>query len=387
VTNDLLIINARLVTPGGVIEYGWISCRNGRIRALGSGDGPFEEDMETINAEGFTVMPGFIDVHVHGGGGYEAMDATPDALRGMARFYAQHGVTSFLATTWTDTRERITAALKAIAEVKGPQEGGATILGAHLEGPYLNPEKCGAQNVDYIRRAARDEAMEWLDLNVIKLVALAPEYVENHWLIEECQRRGIVLSAAHTSATYEDMCEAVNMGLRQTTHTYNAMNGLNHRSPGAVGAAMVLDEINCELICDNIHVHPVSMKVLADAKGPDKIIIITDAVRGSGMPEGDYQIDERVVTIRDGAVRLPNGTLAGSILTFEEGVRNFMRATGWPLEAASRSASLTAARALRIDDRKGSLAAGKDADLVMVDEDIAVHLTVAQGQVVYRSGI
>ncbi|MFO7320787.1 MAG: N-acetylglucosamine-6-phosphate deacetylase [Chloroflexota bacterium] len=383
---QLKLTNVRIVAPSGIIERGWLLSRDGQIAALGAGDGP-ETNAEVIDGGGRMLLPGFIDIHVHGGAGHEAMDATPDALRGMARFYAQHGVTAFLATTWTDTNARINAALETIVEMQGPQEDGATLLGAHVEGPFLNPERGGAQNNNYIRRATRDEALPWLDHGIVRLLALAPEYPENHWLIEECVRRNIVVSAAHTAATYEQMRRAVDLGVTQTTHTYNAMTGLHHREPGTLGAAMSIDALTCELIADNIHVHPVAMGILAKVKGPDRIILVTDAVRGAGMADGEYQIDERTVVVRDGAVRLPDGTLAGSTLTMERALKNYIAATGLPLVEAVKASSSNAARALRIDGRKGSLLPGKDADLTLLDDDFNVCLTVAEGRIVYRNGV
>ncbi|MBZ0305810.1 MAG: amidohydrolase family protein, partial [Anaerolineae bacterium] len=207
----MLIKNAQIVTPAGLIPQGWMRVEGQKILQLAAGDSP--ENEAAIDAQGNYLLPGFIDVHVHGGVGYEAMDATPEAIQNMAQFYARHGVTAFLATTWTDTRKRIQAALENIAALAGTQPDGATLLGAHVEGPYLNPEKCGAQNLSYIRRADREEALAWLDLDVVRLLALAPEYEENHWLIEACARRGITVSAAHTSARYADMQKAVSLGL------------------------------------------------------------------------------------------------------------------------------------------------------------------------------
>ena len=378
--------NVRLVAPSGIIEHGWLTMRGGRIGALGGGDPPVTNG-EVIDGQGHTLLPGFIDIHVHGGAGFEAMDATPDALRGMARFYAQHGVTAFLATTWTDSSQRVTAALDAICELMGAVDGGASILGAHVEGPYINAERGGAQNTHYIRRAMRDEALGWLDSGVVRLMALAPEFPENEWLIEECVRRGIVVSAAHTTATYDQMRRAVDLGVTQTTHTYNAMTGLHHRDPGTLGAAMALSALSCELIADTIHVHPVAMAILAKVKGPEHILLITDAMRGAGLADGEYQIDERTCVVRDGAVRLPDGTLAGSTLTMERALKNFIAATGWPLEMAWKASSLNAARQLRIDARKGSLTPGKDADVVLLDDDYNVRLTAAEGRVVWRDGV
>jgi len=373
------------MTPTAQIERGWLLTRDQSIAAVGWGDPPENTDAQVIDAAGQTLLPGFIDVHVHGGAGTEAMDATRDALCTMAQFYAKHGVTSFLATTWTDSRTRIQAALEAIAAAQGHQPNGATILGAHIEGPYLNPARCGAQSTTYIRRADQEEALAFLDTGVVRLMALAPEYPENHWLIRECVRRGITVSAAHTAATYQDMQAAVTMGLMQGTHTGNAMTGLHHREPGTLGAVLTMPEIRAELIADNIHIHPAVMHLIYLAKGVNGVILITDAIRGAGMPDGEYRLDDRTVTIKDGIVSLPNGTLAGSTLTMDRAVRNFMAATGEPLSAIWQTSSLNAARAIGISARKGSLEAGKDADLVLVDKDINVALTVAEGQIVYQA--
>jgi N-acetylglucosamine-6-phosphate deacetylase len=381
---DILIINADLVTPSHVISKGWLLIREGKIAALGAGEQPSIEGAATLDAGGRTLLPGFIDVHVHGGAGCEAMDAEPDGLRKMAAYYAQHGVTSFLATTWTDSHDRIARALEAIAELIGPQPDGATLLGAHVEGPYLNPDRCGAQSTTHIRRAAPDETLPLLDIGGIRLLALAPEYPENHWLIRECVRRGITVSAAHTAANYEQMQAAVQMGVRQTTHTFNAMTGLHHREPGTVGAALTLPELSCELIADTIHVHPAVMQILYAAKGRDGVILITDAIRGAGMPDGDYPIDDRVVHIMNGTARLSDGTLAGSTLTMDRALYNLMQATSKPLAELWPTSSLNAARAIGVSARKGSLEIGKDADLVLVDDEINIQMTIAEGRVVFQ---
>ncbi len=383
---SLLLTNAELVIPAARIPRGWLLAREGKIAALGWGDAPENIDAEMHDAGGKTVLPGFIDIHVHGGAGSEAMDATRDALETMAHFYAQHGVTAFLATTWTDARANVQAALECIAAATGRQPDGATMLGAHIEGPYLNPARCGAQSTTYIRRAERDEALAFLDTGCVKLMALAPEYTENHWLIRECVRRGITVSAAHTAATYEQMRAAVEMGLRQTTHTGNAMTGLHHREPGTLGAALTFPEIRAELIADNIHIHPAVMQIIYRCKGADGLILISDAIRGAGMPDGEYSIDERTVTIKDGTVKLPDGTLAGSTLTMERALRNLIAATGETLENLWQTSSLNAARAIGVSAQKGSLEAGKDADFVLVDDSINVLLTVAEGRIVYRAG-
>ncbi len=381
----LLFSNVEIMTPTRRVERGWLFVEAGKIAALGDGAPPEGFDATVIDGSGRTLLPGFVDVHVHGGAGAEAMDASPEALRTMAQFYARHGVTAFLATTWTDTRSRIRAALEAIAESVGQQPDGATLIGAHVEGPYISEERPGAQSPVNIRRADRDEALAMLDLGVVRLMALAPEFPENHWLIRECVRRGITVSAAHTSATYADMRRAVELGVTQATHTCNAMTGLHHREPGTLGAVLTLPEITAELIADNVHVHPAVIDVIYRCKGADHLILITDAIRGAGMPDGDYPIDERTITIKDGTVRLPDGTLAGSTLTMERALSNLLAATGAALTDVWQTSSLNAARSAGISARKGSLELGKDADLVLIDANVNVHLTVAEGRIVYRS--
>lgn len=385
----LLIHNARLLTPNRPELAGWLLVERGQIQALGFGSTPdFSEDasLRSLDARGNRLLPGFIDLHVHGAMGHELMDASASGLEEMARFYASHGVTSFLATTWTASRSSILKALQLVEELQGSTQGGATLLGAHLEGPYLNPARCGAQDAGQIRRAEKEEALEFLDTGVIRLLALAPEFGENVWLIEECVRRGITVSAAHTNASYEQMQKAVEHGVTQLTHSYNAMRGLGHREVGTIGAAMAFPQIECELIADNIHVHPAAQKILVDVKGPSGVILVTDAVRAAGLPEGEYRLDERSIQIRDGAVRLPDGTLAGSVLTMEKALQNMQLATGRALSEIWAMSSLNAARAIGVSSQKGSLEVGKDADLVLLDEQFNVNLTVAQGEIVYSNG-
>ena len=389
--NRLLIYNANLLTRSGVLNPGWLLTAGKTIHALGSGAQPESDALQQarqIDARGATLMPGFVDLHVHGGNGHDAMDASPEGLRVMARFYAQHGVTSFLATTWTASREATLAVLETIAGVTGSITGGATLLGAHLEGPYLNPAKCGAQDVRMIRRASQSEAKEFLDTGCIRLIALAPEYPENLWLIDACSHRGITVAAGHTAAGYEEMRVAVQHGLSQVTHCFNGMQGFGHRDLGTVGAAMAIPELDCELIADNIHVHPAAQKILLDVKGLNRVILVTDAIRAAGLPDGEYAFGDRNVSLRSGAVRLPDGSLAGSVLTMEKALGNLCRAAGKSIEAAWQISSLNAARAIGIASTKGSLEIGKDADMVLLDEEHKVILTVVEGRPVFdRLGI
>ncbi len=383
-----LIHNARLFTPNHPGLMGWLLIERGLIRALGFGNTPdFSHDasIPSLDAQGNNLLPGFIDLHVHGAMGHEAMDASPSGLEQMARFYASHGVTSFLATTWTANRASIMKALELVEEMQGRIRGGSTLLGTQLEGPYLNPTRCGAQDVNLIRRAEKEEALEFLESGVIRLLALAPEFAENLWLIDECVQRGITVSAAHTTANYEQMQRAVAHGVTHLTHSYNAMQPLGHRELGTIGAAMAFPQMSCELIADNIHVHPAAQKILVDVKTPSGVILVTDAIRAAGLSDGDYRLDERSVHIQDGAVRLLDGTLAGSVLTMERALQNVCFATGRALAEMWITSSLNAARAIGISAQKGSLEVGKDADLVLLDESFNVRSTIVQGEVVFSN--
>lgn len=385
------IINAKIVTPEQVIEHGSISVDGTYISRVEKGTFTAKTNTNHIDAHGLTLVPGFIDLHVHGSAGADTMDATPEALQTMSSFFATRGVTRFLATTWTDTATNITAALKNIEtfldlQTQQHEKTGAQLLGAHLEGPYLNPTKGGAQNNKLIRRVDQTEATAFLDKGVIRLVSLAPEFSENHWLISECKKRGIPVSAAHTAASYEEMRKAVDLGLTQTTHTFNAMTPLHHREPGTVGSALSIDNLHCELICDFIHVHPVVVNILYRCKGLEKIILITDAMRAAGMPAGEYPLTPDVnVQVDETGVHLPDGNLAGSNLTMDRALRNFMQATGTPIELAWRAASLNAAQALGVDQEFGSIEVGKRADFVLLNEQHEVQATIVDGQLVYSN--
>ena len=380
---DLLITNAHIYAEGNVSNT-WLAIRDGKIDAYGRGEPPTDA-AKVIDAAGQHLLPGFVDIHVHGGDNADTMDAKPESIQQMARFYARHGVTSFLATTWTDNRENITAALENVASCLGPQPDGATLRGVHLEGPYLNPNKSGAQSTQHIRTADRAEANQWLDLDVIRVVSLAPEYTENHWLIEECAKRGITVSAAHTNASYEDMTQAVSLGVSHCTHTFNAMSGLHHRRPGVVGAALSIPELTCEIIADNIHVHPAVQRLLWNAKHFQNVVLVTDAIRAAGMPDGDYPIDERTVQVREGVAQLEDGTLAGSTLTMDAALRNFLKAMGSSLDLVYEAATLTPARVAGIADVTGSIELGKDADLVLLNDKQCVQATIIHGVIVYKA--
>ncbi|HZQ78917.1 MAG TPA: N-acetylglucosamine-6-phosphate deacetylase [Acidimicrobiia bacterium] len=389
----LLVSGATVVAADGLWAPGWLAAAGGRIQALGPGEAPGGVRAEVgalgvvVDGRGGVLLPGFVDVHVHGGDGADVMDADVDGLRRLARFHAAHGVTAVLPTTWAAPAAALEAAVAAVAEAAGPVEGGATILGAHLEGPWINPARAGAQDPAGIRRPDPAEARRLLAIGggAVRLVALAPELPGADEVIRECVGRGVAVAAGHTEAGWDEMVAAVAAGVRHVTHTFNAMAGLGHREPGTAGAALALPELRCELIADGHHVHPGAMAVLARAKGPGGVVLVSDAVRAAGLPEGEVDLGGRAAQHCCGAVRLADGRLAGSVLTLDVALRRFAAATGWGWGDLARAGAGNAAEALGLSS-KGRLAAGADADLVLLGEGGAgdVLLTVAEGRIVHR---
>jgi len=387
--DKILFQNARVFSPTTVFEPGWLLVEGRSIAALGNDSPPaaiLADDLQVIDAQGLDLLPGFIDMHVHGALGHDVMDASQDGLQAIARHLAQHVVTSFLAATWTAPDAEISRALEAIRKVYGQIAGGATLIGAYLEGPYLNPNRAGAQVHSQIRSASdRETAQKFLADEMVRVVVLAPENPENLWMIEECTRNGITVSAGHTAATYEEMQVAVSHGVRHLTHCFNAMGALHHRQPGVVGAGLTMPELRCELIADNIHVHPAAQQILFQAKGAYGMLLVSDSTRASGLPDGEYDHDQRKVIVMGDSVRLTDGTLAGSLLNLDQALKNFSANVRRPLSEIWPVVSLTPARAIGIAHQKGVLEAGHDADLVLLDADLNVRTTMAEGRIVYQA--
>lgn len=371
----------RLVLHDRIEREARVLIEGGKIRAIATHmDAP--AGAAVIDARGHLVLPGFIDIHVHGAMDADAMDATPEALDVMARFFAQHGVTAFLPTTMTAPREHIQAALHNVKRAMNAPHmpGAAHILGAHIEGPFVNPKRCGAQPVAFMRPAHPDEYCAWFESGAVKLITVAPEVDGVMRLIEDAQRFGVAVALGHTDATYAQAQAAFAAGANQATHTYNAMRDLHHREPGTLGAVLANDAVYAQLICDNVHVHPAAMAVLYKCKGADHLAVITDAMEATGLGDGDFTLGAHRVFVREGVARLSNGALAGSTLTMDAAFRNIIAATGCSPAEASRMCSHTPACAIGLGDRKGKIAPGYDADLVILDRDFHVVRTIVGGQ-------
>jgi N-acetylglucosamine-6-phosphate deacetylase len=376
VNQDLLIVNARIVTPQGIVEQAWLHIRDGLIAEIGSGQPPELPNTNTFDAQGASLLPGFIDVHVHGGGGYDFMDTDLAGFAAITKFHAAHGTTGLLATTLTASREHLTAVLELAHTFKQESMPYAQVLGVHLEGPFVNVKWKGAQNPDHIVPPQPEWLEDWVERfpGTIKIQTLAPESEGALAYIRQLVGHGIIPSCGHTDATYDQIVAAADCGLRHAVHTFNAMKPLHHREPGTVGAVLSDDRIVAEVIADGHHVHPAAIKIITRTKGTDNVILVTDAMAAAGMPDGDYDIGGLPVHMKCGVARLKeNDSLAGSTLTIIAAVRYLTREVGVPLEDASRMASANPARQLGIEELTGSIEAGKRADLVLLDNELEIR--------------
>lgn len=377
------IINGKIITEDGILENSSILFDN-KINHIINTDKLNEYDLEKlIDAKGKYVSPGFIDVHIHGSGGSDTMDGGIEDIVKISSTICQNGVTAFLPTTMTMSRDEIYNALECIRECMEMKLKGAKVLGAHLEGPFINEKYKGAQNPKFIQKPNYDFVQDYLD--VIKIITLAPEMDENHEFMEKLKAyTDIVLSIGHTNATYEEAVDGIEKGITHATHIFNAMTPLHHRKPGVVGAVLGND-VNCEIIADTVHVHPGLFQLLVNVKGKDRLVLITDSMRAGCMRCGEYDLGGQKVIVDETSARLEDGTLAGSILTLNVALKNMYKHTNLKIHELVKMASLNGARELKIDNLKGSLKEGKDADITIFDSKFDVYLTIVEGKTVYNN--
>jgi N-acetylglucosamine-6-phosphate deacetylase len=365
-----LRLQGHILTPQGWLR-GELAQQGGRIGAVA---GQPVTEAEVLGSRLPVLLPGFIDLHVHGGGGHDTM-AGGDAIPAIARVHARHGTTALLATTMTAPRADIEAALRALApHVAQRPAGGARVLGVHLEGPYLNPERLGAQP-DFAATATLAEVLALHALAPLKLITLAPEVPGHLELIVALRGHGFVVQIGHTAGAYEDGVAALQAGATGFTHLFNAMTGLHHRDPGMAGAALAHAE-RAEIIPDLLHVHPGAIRVALRAI--PGLYCVTDSTAAAGMPDGTYRLGRQTVTKCLGGVRLGDGTLAGSTLTMDQALRNLV-GLGLSLAEASRRTATLAAQHLGMADR-GVLAPGAWADIVSMDADLRLRRVWVEGE-------
>ncbi len=373
------IVNGRILLPDAEVHSKALLYDEAIIGIVDEADARREAD-EVLDANGAYVAPGLIDVHIHGYGGDDVSDDDPAGVRRMSEKLLENGVTSFLPTTLTvgwDTLKSVCGHMRVLArESQRPEYPGAEILGVHLEGPFINPERKGAQNPEYILPPDADKVLPFAD--IVKLITLAPEMPGGYDCIRTLkQQSDIAISMGHSSAAFDQAMTGIGLGVTRATHLFNAMSPLHHRDPGVVGAALNSD-VYTELIADTFHVNKGIYPMLAKTKG-SKLVLITDALRSAGMPDGEYENGGQVFVLKGIECRLRDGTIAGSVLRLNQGVRHFRDYGGVTMAQAVRAASLSAAESVGLAETKGSLTPGKDADITLLNDDCGVLKTIVRG--------
>ena len=373
----LVLKDGEIYTPEEVIK-GNILIEEGKIKEIGDFTPP--TGAELIDLEGKIVAPGFIDVHTHGLGGYDAMDGR-SAIEEISALLPRYGVVGFLPTGVASSHQ---ALLNFLRDVKEAKRRGAKILGPHLESPYISMEKRGAQPPEAIRPVNMREIEELIEAGV-KMVTIAPEVEGALEAIKRLKDAGVIVSLGHSNASWEEALKGINAGISKATHTFNAMPSLHHRNPGCVGLTLVDERVACEVIADFIHLHPIIVKLVIKAKGKDKVILITDSASYAGLPDGEYKwMDGRIVVKKEGRISFKDApdVLAGSTLTLDQAVRN-VASLGFPLKDVIQMASLNPAREAGLEGM-GRIEVGASADLVVLDSSLQVQITIINGEICYK---
>ncbi len=381
------IINALIMRPGFPAAPGGVLISGGKINRIIPKDGLSPEpDQAVIDANGDYLVPGFIDLHVHGGGGSDFSDDGGRKLLRIIKFLAGFGTTSVLPTIATSSRENLEKIVKFIAPIYTGKKMGGRVLGINLEGPYLSIGKRGAQPLRFIRNPDLYEVEKLLDLagGAVKIMTLAPELKGAFDLIRILNRSGVIAAAGHTTADYETMKKAIEAGISYATHIFNSYPPLHHRHPGAIGAILESDQVDTEILCDGIHLSPVLIRLLFRMKPIDRLLLVTDAIEVMGSRLKSFTMGGRRVTVDSAGARMADGTLVGSMLPVNQALRNVVKFTGIPLSDALVLVTANPARLLEIEDRKGDIRAGMDADLVIMDRKCNIKRTIIAGETVFR---
>lgn len=376
------IVNGNIILKNGIVE-GCALAFEDKILGITSKE-QIPADAEIIDANGGFVAPGLIDIHIHGYLGEDTSDGSADGIKKMAHGIMKNGVTAWCPTTMTVSMDEINTALNTVRSLKAESKkwSGAEILGVNLEGPFINPKKKGAQAESYILPPDAQFIIDNAD--IISLATIAPEMNGGCDAIKKiCENCDVKASIGHTDATFEEALAGIDAGATHITHLFNAQTPLHHRNPGVVGAALQSD-VYTELICDTFHVHSGLFELIAKVKG-EKLVLITDCTRAGGMPDGEYTLGGQKIIVNGIECLLEDGTIAGSVLKLNNAVKNVFNNTNMPLWTVVKAATLNPAKAIGADDRKGSLDAGKDADIIITDSDFNVLKTIIGGEVKYEA--
>ncbi|MBM3802936.1 MAG: N-acetylglucosamine-6-phosphate deacetylase [Acidimicrobiia bacterium] len=384
----IALVAKKVITPDTVIPQGVVLVDGRKILEVGPRSAVVfhEEEFEVFHFENETLVPGFIDVHIHGACGHDVMEATREAMTVVSRHLARHGTTSYLATTVTAPPIETIQAVESLGQLITEDTGGARILGLHLEGPFISQEKRGVHPPEHIRLPSTGIFDELVKMSggQVRLITVAPELPGGLEFIEHIRSRGVLVSVGHSNATYEVARQAIRAGASNATHTFNAMRDFSHRETGVIGAVLTDSTVWAELIADGVHVDPVAIQMLLRCKGPRRILLVTDAISAAGMPDGDYRVGTLSVKVSQGVCRASNGALAGSTLSLDRALRNMIDYTGIPLEEAVYMTSRNPAESIGVAESKGSIRPGCDADLVLLDNGLLVQATFCEGKLVFR---
>lgn len=383
-SKTILISNVTIVNYDREIT-GDLFIRDGKVEKIGQALQVEADIFLDGTAKNWIVMPGFIDMHIHGSAGFDMMDATEEALRGMSRSLVKEGTTSYLPTTITQRVDAIEAALENVnGFVNNADE--AEVLGIHVEGPYISTKWAGAQPIEHISEPSIEQFLKWQQLsgNRIKQVTVAPEIVGGFEFVQAMSEEGIISSIGHSDASSDEVEKAVQLGAKQATHLYNQMRPFHHRDTGVVGSVLLDNHMKVEIIVDYIHSHMKAVNLAYRLKGAEGIILITDAMRAKGLEYGEYDLGGQTVYVTEKGAHLSSGALAGSILTMDQAVRNMKQTTGCSLQELVSMSSTNAAKQLKLS-HKGYIDEGFDADLVILDLELNVQKTICRGNIVFES--
>jgi N-acetylglucosamine-6-phosphate deacetylase len=385
--SELVLLSDAVFTPTERLAPGWVHVRGGQIAGAGEGDPPGGVPALRLPPDA-TLAPGFIDLHVHGGGGCQ-VGPDPHEVASVARFHARHGTTGLLATTVPGPEAELAQTVRAVSAVaRRGEPDAARVLGCHLEGPFVSPERPGALDVRHLRAPDRALFDALLDAGsgTVQTIVIAPELPGALELVAAAAAEGVIAAVGHTDATYDQAQAAFDHGARAATHLFNAMRPLHHREPGVAGAVLATPRVTAELIADGIHLHPATLRVAHAAKGPERLVLVTDAMLAAGLPDGEYALGDQPVSVTAGEARTAGGSLAGSTLTMDRGVQVSVMEAGIPLPDALTMASATPAALLGLGQVKGRIAPGADADLVVLDEECLAIGTMIGGAWAHAAG-